>query len=82
MTISRNTCDNVIIWHARLWHIGQERINRLVKENLLGQLTKIDMLTWKYCLVDKKKKPFKKKKNQSWNTIAINPLWHLWSHKC
>ena len=22
MTISRNACDNVIIWHARLGHIG------------------------------------------------------------
>ena len=22
MTTSRNTCDNVIIWHARLGHIG------------------------------------------------------------
>ena len=65
MTISRNTCDNVIIWHARLWHIGQERVNRLVKENLLGQLTKIDMLTWKYCLVDKKIKNHSKKKKES-----------------
>ena len=33
MTTSRNTCDNVIIWHARLGHIGQERMNRLVREN-------------------------------------------------
>ena len=36
MTTSRNTCDNVIIWHVRLGHIGQERMNRLVRENLLG----------------------------------------------
>ena len=36
MTTSRNTCDNVIIWHARLGHIGQERMNRLVRENRLG----------------------------------------------
>ena len=36
MTTSRNTYDNVIIWHARLGHIGQERINRLVKEYLLS----------------------------------------------
>ena len=61
MTISRNSCDNVIIWHARLWHIGQERLNRLVKENLLCQLTKIDMPTCKYCLVNKKRKNHSKK---------------------
>ena len=65
MAISRNTCDNVIIWHARLWHIGQERINRLVKKNLLGQLTKIDMPTCKYCLVNKKnKKTIQKKESK------------------
>ena len=36
MTTSRNTCDNVIIWHTRLGHIGQEIMNRLARENLLG----------------------------------------------
>ena len=36
MTTSKNTCDNVIIWKARLGHIGQEIMNRLVRENLLG----------------------------------------------
>ena len=61
MTTSRNTCDNVIIWHARLRHIGQERMNRLARENLLGQFTKIDMLTCEYCLVGKiTRKPFGK----------------------
>ena len=50
MTISRNACDNVIIWHARHGHIGQGRMNRLARENLLGQFTKIDMLTCEYCL--------------------------------
>ena len=61
MTISRNTCDNVIIWHARLGHIGQERINRLVRENLLSQLTKIDMPIYEYCLANKTtRKPYKK----------------------
>ena len=61
MITSRNACDNVIIWHARLEHIGQERMNRLTKENLLGQFTKIDMPTCEYCLTDKtKRKPFRK----------------------
>ena len=61
MTTFRNTCDNVIIWHARLGYIGQERMNRLVRENLLGQFTKIDMLNCEYCLADKTtRKPFGK----------------------
>ena len=36
MATSRNTCDNVIIWNAKLGHIGQEIMNRLARENLLG----------------------------------------------
>ena len=61
MTTSRNTYDNVIIWHARLGHIGQEIINRLVKEYLLSQFTKIDISTCEYCLVGKTiRKPFEK----------------------
>ena len=60
-TTSRNTCDNVIIWHARLGHIGQERMNGLVRENRLGQFTKINMSTCEYCLAGKiTRKPFRK----------------------
>ena len=53
MTTSRNVCDNVIIGHARLGHIGQERMNRLTRENLLSRFTKIDMPTYGYCLANK-----------------------------
>ena len=53
MTTSRNACDNVIIWHTRLGHIGQERMNRLARENFLGQFIKIDMSTCEYCLANK-----------------------------
>ena len=28
-------------WHARLGHIGQDRMNRLAKEGLLDRLTKV-----------------------------------------
>ena len=45
MTTSRNACDNVIIQHARLWRTGQGRMNRLIRENILGQFIKIDMST-------------------------------------
>ena len=53
MTTSRNAYDKVILWHARLGHIGQGRNNRLARENLFGQFTKIDMPTFEYCIVDK-----------------------------
>ena len=36
MTTSINTCDIVIIWHVRLRQIGQGRMNRLTRENLLN----------------------------------------------
>ena len=59
MTTSINVCDNVIIWHARLGYIGQGRMNRLTRENLLSQFTKIDVPTFEYCLANKTtKKPF------------------------
>ena len=41
MTISWNTCDNVTIWHARLRHIEQEKMNRLDRGNIIGQFTKL-----------------------------------------
>ena len=69
MTTSGNTCDNVVIWHAKFGHIGQERMNRLARENLLGQFTKMDMSTCEYYLVGKTiKKPFRK------GTKAKTPL--------
>ena len=61
MTTSRNTCDNVIIWHTRLGHIGQESMNRLARKNLLSQFTKINMPTCKCCLASKTtRKSFRK----------------------
>ena len=30
-------------WHARLGHIGQDRMNRLAKEGLLDRLTKVKL---------------------------------------
>ena len=58
MTTSRNIYDNVVIWHARVGHIGQERMNRLARENLLGQFTKIDRLTFEYYLASKRTRKF------------------------
>ena len=61
MTSYGDTCVNVIIWHARLVHIGQERMNRLARGNLLGEFTKIDMSTCEYWLTSKiTRKPLRK----------------------
>jgi len=50
-----------VVWHARLGHIGQDRMARLAKEGLLGQLTKVRLPRCEPCLADKAtKKPFGK----------------------
>lgn len=33
----------VSTWHARLGHIGQDRMNRLARDGILGQLTNINL---------------------------------------
>lgn len=55
------TADDSIQWHARLSHIGQDRINRLAREGLLGQLANINLPTCEHCLAGKStRKPFGK----------------------
>ena len=82
MITSRNACDNVIKWHARLGHIGQERMNRLARENLLGQFTKIDMPTCEYCLANKTiRKPFRKW-TRTKTSLQLICFLHLWSYMC
>ena len=61
LTLSDNASDNSIIWHARLGHIGQERMTRLAKEGRIGNLAKVTLSTCEHCLVGKsKRKPFGK----------------------
>ena len=51
--------DNVNVWHARLGHIGQQRMNRLAKEGFLGNINKVDLPTCEHCLAGKiARKPF------------------------
>ena len=38
LTSSDNASDNSIIWHARLGHIGQERMTRLAREGLIDDI--------------------------------------------
>ena len=45
MTSSSSTDNDVNVWHSRLEHIGQQRMNRLTKEGLFGPLKKINLLT-------------------------------------
>ena len=60
-TQSSNDDLNVNVWHARLGHIGQERMNRLARDGLLGLITKVELSTCEYCLHGKaKRKPFGK----------------------
>ena len=45
--------------HARLGHIGTDRMTRLVREGLLGSLTKVDLQLCEPCLASKAcTKPF------------------------
>ena len=39
-SIASNDNDSVI-WHARLRHIGQDRLKRLAQASLLGSLAKV-----------------------------------------
>ena len=60
------TVNHSVTWHARLGHIGQERMNKLVRECLLGQLTKISLPTCEHYLSGKStRKPFGKAKRAS-----------------
>ena len=49
------------VWHARLGHIGQDRMTRLAKEGLLGSLTQVRLPRCESCIASKAtKKPFGK----------------------
>ena len=62
ITSSSSSSDNdVNIWYSRLKHIGQQRINKLAKEGLLGPLKKVNLPTNSNCLEGKMtRKPFGK----------------------
>jgi len=50
-----------IKWHARLGHVGQDRMSRLLKEGLLDQITKVKLPRCESCLAGKATaKPFGK----------------------
>jgi len=53
VTFHENIDINMNVWHARLGHIRQERMNRLTREGYLDLLTRIDLPTSEHCLVGK-----------------------------
>ena len=63
ITTNENVCNNSGRWHVRLAQIGQDRMNRLARESLLGPLTKVSIPTCKHCLASKAvRKPFNEAK--------------------
>ena len=58
---SNDSLVHDVIWHARLGHIGQDRLKRLTKAGLLGSIEKIDLPMCEHCLVGKSTRlPFDK----------------------
>ena len=53
VTTTHNHKNDMHLWHARLNHIGQDRMSRLVKLGLLGNLEKVDLSTCEHCLKEK-----------------------------
>ena len=53
VTSSSNNEIDAITWHARLGHIGQERMYRLTRNSMLDPLTKIELPICENCLVGK-----------------------------
>jgi GAG-pre-integrase domain len=52
ITYANDNID-VNVWHMRLGHIGQQMMNRLAKEDLLGHLERISLSTCENCLKGK-----------------------------
>ena len=77
LTESSNNNFDSCLWHARLGHIGQDRMNRLARDGLLGSNTKFELPTCEYCLQGKAtRKPFGK------GTRAEYPLQLIHSDIC
>ena len=58
--------NDSVIWHARLGHIGQDRLKRLARAGLLGSLTKVKLPICEHYLAGKTTRlPFEKAKTTS-----------------
>lgn len=45
-----SSSNDANIWHAHLGHIGEDRINRLVRDGFLGQHANVNILMCEHCL--------------------------------
>ena len=58
--------NDSVIWHARLGHIGQDRLERLARVGLLGSLAKVKLPICEQCLARKTTRlPFDKVKRST-----------------
>jgi hypothetical protein len=58
--------SNIITWQAKLGHIGQARLHRLARDDILESLTKKELLVCEHCLTGKATRlPFGKAKRAS-----------------
>jgi transposase InsO family protein len=60
-TSNEHVVSESLKWHARLGHIGKDRMTRLARSGLLGSLSKVDLPFCEHCVSGKtSKKPFPK----------------------
>ena len=70
---SSSSSVNNVKWHARLGHIGQDRLKRLAKIGLLGSIDKIDLPVCEHCLAGKATRlPFSKSKRACFSLELIH----------
>lgn len=50
---SSSSSIDVNTWHAHLGHNGQDRMNHLIRDDLFGQFTNINLPMCEHCLVGK-----------------------------
>ncbi|KAK2973548.1 hypothetical protein RJ640_010603 [Escallonia rubra] len=53
--VNDNIMNDSTTWHARLGHIGQDRMTRLAREGFLGPLAKVNLQSCEACLADASK---------------------------
>ena len=75
-----------LLWHYRLGHINKNVIIRMVRDELLPNIEKVEYLTCEPCLSEKMvKKPFPKRTRHLELTFRIaRPDIHkyMWTLKC
>ena len=69
---SRDEINQMYLWHHRLGHIGEDRINRLKKDGIFGSLNSESYLACKSCLRGKMAKlPFVGHRKRATGLLAL-----------